>query len=258
MPVHPIQFDIVADIYDAYVRVEFDIPFWISEARQINGRVLELACGTGRVSIPLLNAGIKLTCVDYAPGMLARFRVKLEESRLSCRLVCQDIAQLDLPERFDLIFIPFHSFSEILGDQNQRASMKHIRDHLTANGTFICTLQNPVVRMADMDGVVHLVGEFAMPNGESLIVKSRLIFDPATQLARGEQLYDHLGIDGSVIDHRNLDVCFRLFHKAQFEMLADESGFEVVDLVGDYDYKPFDERPSPFMLWKLKKKGSHA
>jgi SAM-dependent methyltransferase len=48
------------------------IPFWRDEARSVPGKVLELTCGTGRVSIPLLKAGVHLTCLDYSPGMLAQ------------------------------------------------------------------------------------------------------------------------------------------------------------------------------------------
>jgi SAM-dependent methyltransferase len=160
----PIAFDAVADIYDEYVRVEFDIPFWLSEARAVNAKVLELTCGTGRVSLPLLRAGVDLTCVDYAPEMLARFRTKLEAHHLSCTLVRQDIAELDLPDRFALIFIPFHSFSEILREERRRDALARIREHLAPRGVFICALQNPVVRTASMDGEMRTVGEFPLAN----------------------------------------------------------------------------------------------
>ncbi len=174
----PIHFDAVADIYDDYVRTDFDIPFWLAEAKAIHGKVLELTCGTGRVSIPLLKAGVNLACVDYAPEMLARFRKKLEKNNLSCPIMCQDIADLKLQERFELIFIPFHSFSELVDAHNRKPALERIRDHLTDNGIFICTLQNPTVRIASMDGAMHLVGEFPMSDGGKLVVNSRLSFDP--------------------------------------------------------------------------------
>ena len=60
----PIDFDSVAVLYDIYVRTDFDIPFWLREAKTVAGKVLELTCGTGRVSLPLLRAGVDLTCVD--------------------------------------------------------------------------------------------------------------------------------------------------------------------------------------------------
>ncbi len=126
VPSKPIDFDAVADLYDTYVRTEFDIPFWLDETKATAGKVLELGCGTGRVSLPLLKAGVNLTCVDYAPGMLARLRKKLQERNLSCPVYRQDMAELDLPDPFDLIFVPFHSFSEIVDSQRQRRALQRI------------------------------------------------------------------------------------------------------------------------------------
>ncbi len=248
-----IQFDSVADIYDVYVQTDFDIPFWLSEARAVNGKVLELTCGTGRVSIPLLQAGIDLTCVDYAPEMLAQFRKKLDDNHLSCRLILQDISNLRLTDRYDLIFIPFHSFSELIYEEKRRSTLECIRDHLTDQGLFICTLQNPAVRVSSMDGTVRLIGEFPMPNSEKLVVSSRLSFDGSSQLAQGVQVYDRYTSNGSIIDHRTLEVSFYLFHKDEFEALVRRIGFEVTALYGDYDYKPYGEQSSEFMIWKLRR-----
>jgi SAM-dependent methyltransferase len=243
----------VADIYDVYVQTDFDIPFWLSEARAAHGKVLELTCGTGRVSIPLLKAGIDLTCVDYAPEMLARFRKKVDDNHLSCRLILQDISNLRLTDRYDLIFIPFHSFSELIYEEKRKSTLERIRDHLTDQGLFICTLQNPAVRISSMDGTVRLIGEFSLPNSERLVVSSRLSFDGSSQLAQGVQVYDRYTSNGSIIDHRKLEVCFYLFHKDEFEALVRHIGFEVTALYGDYDYKPYAEQSSEFMIWKLRR-----
>ncbi len=250
----PISFDSVADLYDAYVRTEFDLPFWLSEARAVRGKVLELTCGTGRISVPLLKAGIDLTCVDHAPEMLARLRKKLEDAGLSCPLICQDISELKLPGHYDLIVIPFHSFSELVREDKRRSALVHIRDHLADGGLFICTLQNPVVRTASMDGTERMIGEFDLPAGEKLVVRSRLVFDVTSQLATGIQLYDRYSSDGRIVDHRTLAMCFYLFHYHQFEALVRDIGFDVLAVYGDYDYSAYAEQSSPFMIWKLKGK----
>ncbi len=56
----------VANLYDIYVPATFDFDFFINETTKSKGEVLELMSGTGRVSIPLLEAGVKLTCVDLS------------------------------------------------------------------------------------------------------------------------------------------------------------------------------------------------
>lgn len=71
-----IDFGFVADIYDDYVNVNFDIPFYKSLCKNYSGSILELMCGTGRVYLPLIKDGVELTCVDYSQEMLDVFAKK--------------------------------------------------------------------------------------------------------------------------------------------------------------------------------------
>lgn len=247
-----IDFDAVADLYDSYVRVDFDIPFWIQESKASPGKVLELGCGTGRVSIPLLKAGVQLSCVDYSSGMLACFRNKLRETGLACPVYRQDMVQLNLPDKYNLIFIPFHSFSEVVDSQRQLLALDRIRCHLSEYGVFICTLQNPVVRTTSMDGTLRPIGEFPRTDGGTLTVSTRLTFDAETGIASGDQVYDQYTAEKNLIGHRILKIQFRLFRKDEFLTLASTCGYEVQELYGDYQRQSFDEQASPFMIWKLR------
>ncbi len=73
----PIDCDSVAALYDAYVTADLDVAFFSDEARRAGGPVLELMSGTGRLSIPLMEAGAELTCVDRSRGMLDVLSKKL-------------------------------------------------------------------------------------------------------------------------------------------------------------------------------------
>ena len=81
-----IDFDRVADLYDSFVRVDFDIEFWRQEAKEANGHVLELMCGTGRIGMPLIKSGISYTGVDYCRKQIEQFESKLGS--------CDDVATL--------------------------------------------------------------------------------------------------------------------------------------------------------------------
>ncbi len=110
-----IDYDRVADVYDLYVTSDLDVGFYVEEATKALGKVLELMCGTGRVSVPLLEARVDLTCVDVSAGMLARLQERLRERKLEARVVRADIRHLDLgKEEFELALIPFHSFCELI------------------------------------------------------------------------------------------------------------------------------------------------
>jgi hypothetical protein len=248
-----IQFDKVADIYDDYVRVDFDLPFWLQEARSVTGRVLELTSGTGRVSLPLLIAGIDLTCVDCSREMLSVLRRKLRDNHLSCPVHEMDMADLSLRYHYDLIFIPFHSFSETLERSQQKQTLQRIHSHLMSQGHFICTLQNRDVLAGSLAGKMALIGEFPLGTGGFLTVRSQVRYDGSTHIGTGRQFYELCDTKKTLISTRSLDISFYLFDRIEFEQLASRAGFEVVALYGDYAYGAFDEGCSPFMIWKLKK-----
>jgi SAM-dependent methyltransferase len=129
-----IDHDRVADIYDLYVAYDFDLAFYVAEASKARGKILELMCGTGRVSIPLVEAGADLTCVDVSEQMLGRLEEKLRERNLEARVVRADVRRLDPPERFDLAIIPFHSFAELVSPRDQELALAEIHACLREGG----------------------------------------------------------------------------------------------------------------------------
>jgi SAM-dependent methyltransferase len=251
----PISYASVAHLYDACVNTQFDVPFFLAEAKEAQGKVLELASGTGRVSLPLLEAGIDLTCVDYSKEMLAILRRKLDEQHRSCRVVHQDMSELTLPDRFNLIFIPFHSFSELLDADKQRKALRKIREHLADRGRFICTLQNPVVRTGSMDGNTRELGRFPLGEGRTLTLSACFTYDDHSQVAGGIQSYSVRDARGKMIENIELPVSFKLHHRVQFEEMALAAGFGIVSLFGTYERSGFDKGQSPFMIWALEKAG---
>ncbi|MDQ5828114.1 MAG: class I SAM-dependent methyltransferase [Chloroflexota bacterium] len=120
-----IDYDRVADVYDLYVTSDLDVGFYVAEAAKARGKVLELMCGTGRVSVPLLEAGVDLTCVDASEGMLERLEERLRAQKLEARVLRADVRYLDLgEEEFDLALIPFHSFSELVSKRDQELALR--------------------------------------------------------------------------------------------------------------------------------------
>ena len=137
----------VADLYDVYVQTDIDVPFFIEEARGCR-RVLELTSGSGRLSLPLLEAGVSLSCLDSSPEMLAALRKKCAARGFAPPVYTEDMTAFALPERFDLILIPFNAFAEITTPEAQRQALQAIHRHLEPGGRFICTLHNPPAPLA--------------------------------------------------------------------------------------------------------------
>jgi len=245
------DYDRVAHLYDAYVQTEFDIPFFLREAQKARGPVLELTAGTGRVSIPLLRAGIDLTCVDSSADMLDVLRGKLRTEELTAEVVCADVCHLSLDKHFALICIPFHSFAELTDLDQQRRALQVIRTHLAPQGRFICTLHNPSVRLKCVTGQRRKLGDFPLPDGNMLALSSVENYDAISGCVSGTQFYEVRNCDGMVLANMAVDLHFRLPFHHEFQSLADAAGFVPVHLYGDYSYAPFDPEKSPVMIWVL-------
>src|SRR5829696_2580099 len=106
----------IARYYDLDVAHERDdIDMYLALASGSDGPILELACGTGRICIPVAAAGYDVTGVDVDAAMLALARTKWREqtsadgSRGSLTLIERDVTQMDLGRRFDLAILGFNS-----------------------------------------------------------------------------------------------------------------------------------------------------
>jgi len=251
-----IDYTKIADIYDEFVRESFDIPFFLEECMSTDGPVLELMSGTGRVSIPLLEKGIPLTCVDNSPEMLSVLRDKLNERNLSASVHRMDVCELDLDETFDLIILPFQSFSEILSVGNQKRALEAIRRHLSNVGRFICTLHNPTVRLQHADGQLRLWKTYPRKAKEgTVLLCGAETVDPETLHVRLSEFIEFYDAGGRLEEKRTVDVRFVLHQKDTFEKLIHEAGFQTGTLYGNYDRSPFHEESSLYMIWSLRPSG---
>lgn len=250
-----IAWDWVAELYDTYVTTTLDVPFYLAQAAAVTGETLELMCGTGRVSIPLAEAGAHLTCVDASAGMLARLRQKLAQRPAAARnitLLQADVRRLDLDRQFELILLPFHSFSELTATEDQRRVLSSVAHLLCDGGRFILPLHNPPVRRATLDGQLRLLGRFPLGD-RSLHVWSAVSYDSNAQIADGVQLYEEYDGAGTMLRKRQLPIRFALLEHGQFEALAQAAGFHAEALYGDYTYAPFQPETSPYQVWILTK-----
>lgn len=250
----PINYDSVAEAYDLYVTADYDIPFFLQETAKVAGLVLELTAGTGRLSIPLVHAGVRLTCVDAAQGMLNVLSRKLKNLGLHAEIECADICDLDFPERFQLAVLPFQSFMEIVGEPRQRQVLSAVFACLAPGGRFICTMHNPSVRRLQVDGSLRIVGNFQTREG-SLVVSG---FETGGRpVVNRLQYFEFFDRDGNLCSKKVLPMQFEFIERDRFESMAHDAGFHVIDLFGNYDRSPFDADRSPVMIWVLQKSNAH-
>jgi SAM-dependent methyltransferase len=247
----------IADLYDGLIRYDEDIPFFLEACKAAEGEVLELMAGTGRVSVPLLEAGIPLTCVDRSPEMLARLRAKLHDRRLTATVVESDVRQLALPRKFALAILPFNSFSEVVEESDRKAVLGRVREYLEPRGRFICTLHNPSVRIRRMKEAPHEERRFPDPAGRGdVIFRLFCEFRAASGIAVGTETFEIYSPASELLERREVPIRFCLPEEGWFREAAGEAGFTIESLHGDYDGSEFHESSSPYMIWSLAKGGN--
>ena len=133
--------------YDIEQNTDKGIAFYSSLAQETGGPILEIACGTGRVSIPIARLGLALTGLDILPGMLEQARAK--SAGLPVRWIVGDARTFDLGEQFRLIYMTGNAFQAFLTRADQAALLACVHAHLHDQGLFAFETRNP--RWADLD-----------------------------------------------------------------------------------------------------------
>jgi SAM-dependent methyltransferase len=246
-----IDFGTVADLYDVYVQWDEDIPFFHEICAGVTDEVLELMCGTGRLSIPLLQAGIRLCCVDYSAEMLEVFRRKLRQLGLTAEVHEADVRELDLGRSFGLILLPFHSLADVADPEDRARALARIRAHLAPGGRFVIALHNATFIVSRLDGVRRQMCDRTLPDREATLRVWFTGWHKTPGAGTALQEYEIVDKDGHLLERRELPMRFAVTDRATFEKEAATAGFRVLRLWGDYAGGPFEPETSPYMIWEL-------
>jgi 2-polyprenyl-3-methyl-5-hydroxy-6-metoxy-1,4-benzoquinol methylase len=153
MAIQPNLYQEVAFLYDFDTRdiVKVDIPFYLEYAAKYRGNILELACGTGRVSISLAQNGYKVYGLDLSDSMLERFKKKLADQPKNVQdnigFEKYDMSSFQLNQEFSLIIVPFRGSQALTTEEMQRNCLKCIDKHLENKGVFIINTFRPYTKM---------------------------------------------------------------------------------------------------------------
>jgi SAM-dependent methyltransferase len=235
-----------AEYYDQDHDMQVDIPFYLDLARQCGSPVLELACGTGRVAIPLADAGFEVWGIDLSENMLSVCRAKVEQRRLSDRvhLELANMTTFDLPcKDFGLVYVPYRSFMHLFTQQEQIACLERVYRHLRPGGLFAVDLYAPnfAFLASEPDRPFTLVCEFDLSNGHHVIHRGRSVrSDIVNQIQHSELRFEEYDAGGLLVRERTLPLYTRYTFRYELQLLLERVGFEVVDVHGDYDRRPYD------------------
>jgi SAM-dependent methyltransferase len=133
-------YDRIATIYDPWSRsVTEDVGFYVDRALASGGPVIELAVGTGRIAIPIAEAGIDVIGVDSSPAMLAVARAAAESAGVAGRLDLRlgDLRRPPVSERVPLVICPFRSLLHMETEDEKLRALVAARELLESEGRFV-------------------------------------------------------------------------------------------------------------------------
>ena len=227
-----------------------DVPFWRTLAVQAGGRVLELGCGTGRISLPLARAGVSLVGIDRSEPMLVRARTRVRRSRLhaSARLVRGDIRFLPFRQAppFSMVMAPYGLLQSLLRERDLVATLGEVRRVLRPGGTFGLELVADLPSWEEYRKRVSLTGWRGRRGGAHVTLvetvrqdrKRRLtIFDQEFTERRGGRRHAH-----------RFSLTFRTLSVPQMVRRLERAGFEITALLGDYRGGPWDPRADVWVI----------
>jgi SAM-dependent methyltransferase len=234
-----------------------DVDFYVSAAKEFGEPVLELGCGSGRVTLAIARAGFRITGLDLSPKMLAQAEDKLakapDEVRSRVTLVQGNMTNFDLDKRFPLVIIPFRPFQHLLEVERQLDCLAQARKHLQPNGRLILDFfQTDARRMHDPQFLEERqAAEYLMPDGRKVRLSERVTaFHRADQVNDVEMIYRVTHADGRE-ERLVMAFPFRYFFRYEVEHLLARCGFQVDETFGDFDRSALQDR-SPEMIFVAK------
>ncbi len=208
-------------------------------------RVLELGCGTGRLLLPLLEAGAAVTGLDREPVMLRAAADRLAAYGDRAKLIEGDMTRFDVAgDPFDLAIIGLNTFMHLLTIRRQLACLECIHRHLRPGGNLLLDLASPHAALRDtQQGVVLHRFSRALPASPDLLVTlwSSTVFSTAKQLAHTSLLFDEINGETGTLRRTVSDIVLRLIYRYELEHLLARTGFTTKVLYGDYESSPYED-----------------
>lgn len=228
------------------------LDFYKRQIARYGQPVLELACGSGRLTIPLAEAGVEIMGLDISEEMLNLAALKASERGIKIPLVQGDIRRFNLNKEFKFIFIPAQSLTHLHRREEVEDFFSGVRRHLAEDGRFLIELFNPSVKLLARDpNHRDRVGEYEGPSEESgrVSVTEEVSYDAATQINYIRWFFR----SERNVQERVLSFEMRQFFPQEIAALLWYNGFLIEHKYGSYDDREFDsDSPKQLIVCRSK------
>jgi len=224
-----------------------DVAFWQRLAAAADGPVLELGCGTGRITLPVAKDGTRLVGIDRSAPMLTRARAKVRRARVESRveLVRGDIRRLPFrDQQFQLVMAPYGILQSLVRERDLTMALESVARVLGRGGRFGVDLVPDLPSWSEYRRKKTLSGTMGRGTKVALVesvrqdrAKKLTVFDQRYTTARGRQRTE-----------RRFSLVFRTLSVRQMARRLARAGFSVDAVLGDYRGGPWDARADVWVL----------
>jgi len=213
------------ELYDVvYADIVADIEPYVALLRGAGGPALEVACGNGRLLVPVREAGIACDGLDLDARMLADLRQRLAARSLTSTLYQADMRDFSLPNRYALITIAFNSFLHNLTQADQLQTLRCCRHHLDPGGRLAMNVFQPDLGRLTVGSEEHLFKEVYLTGG-TVKIWDRADDDHVEQRRHVRRRIEFLDAAGHPTREERVEFDLRYIYKPEMELLLHVAGF---------------------------------
>ena len=211
--------------------------FYLEEARKVGGPVLELACGSGRVTMSLAKAGIEIVGMDLSESMLDAARTKALRAGVPVRFVQGDMRSFEFPDRFSTILIAGNSLLHLLSIGDLQHCLACVGRHLASGGRLIFDVNNPDVHKLARDSAQrHPVLRVHDPERGEIRVEERPEYDAAAQTYHVTWFLSARDAP----DFQVFDFSLRMIFPMELLLMLKTASFDLIARYGEFSREPFE------------------
>ena len=209
------------------------IKFYAELAQEIGGSVLEVACGTGLVTLPIAARVLAVTGIDLARPMLTHARAKAKNQNLDLNLIEADARHFHFRKQFSFIYITGNAFQAFLHRADQERFLACVKHHLAPGGTFAFETRNPSGH--DLSDQIEEEHWFSYRNvqGHTVSVSGTQCYEPLTQVLHWTSYRRWEIADDKHV--KTTRIACRFTYPQELETLLHYNGFRILHQYGDWD-----------------------
>ncbi len=231
-------YDKMGDFYDFLYSEDFDSGFYLNEARKCSGKVLELGCGTGRITIKLMKAGIDITGLDISEKMLELLQENTGKEGLEAKTHLGDMRNFKIPEKFGLAIFPYRSFLHLLTNGDRKKTLENVYSHLEKGGKVILHIFNPSREELNSTGKLHRIDTNTVKkDGKKFVLDWFMRYYSESRTA--DYVIEVIDNEGDKVNRFEMRISF--VSAEELKNILEECGFSNIKIYGGFDYERFNE-----------------